>query len=70
MTKTDQKADELRAMLGEIELEVLTRPFTLADAIREGSQVSTISSEGWGNGDSACALHAAVISAKAHNFKL
>lgn len=69
-TKTEQKVDELKAMLpelGTMELDVLSRPFTLADAIREGSLVST-QAIGWGDGDKQCALHAAVISARAHNL--
>jgi hypothetical protein len=70
-SKTDQKAKELSDLrkqeLGEIELDVLARPFTLADAIREGSKV-TAKEEGWGDGDKACALHAAVISAQSRNL--
>ncbi|MEI4872730.1 hypothetical protein Q8G47_28805, partial [Klebsiella pneumoniae] len=58
---------ELRAELGEIEMDVLTN-FTLADAIREGGKVSVENKDGWGNGDSACALHSAVISAKSRDY--
>lgn len=78
MSKIDEKAAELSKTLGldaetqrdlgEIEMNVLTRPFTLADAIREGSMVTSHSTEGWGDGESACALSAAVISAKAHGY--
>jgi len=78
MTKIDEKAAELSktlgldaetmAVLAEAELKELTRPFTLGDAIREGSLVTTHSTEGWGDGESACALSAAVISAKAHGY--
>lgn len=78
MTKIEEKAAELSKTLGldadtqrdlgEIELKVLTRPWTLADAIREGSLVTTHSTDGWGDGESACALSAAVIAAKAHGY--
>jgi hypothetical protein len=68
MQKTDEKAAELQKALERdlrgIELDVLTN-YTLADAIREGSSVSK-QAYGWGNGNEACALHAAVIAAKAH----
>lgn len=58
--------DRLKAELGEIEMNVLTK-FTLADAIREGSTVST-QEYNWGHGDSACALSAGAISAAARGF--
>lgn len=57
---------ELRKMLGEIELGVLTK-YTLADAIREGCKV-TEQARGWGSGGQACALSAAVIAAKARGY--
>lgn len=66
MNRLDEKADELRATLGEIEMDVLTS-YTLADAIREGAGVSK-QAYGWGNGDNACALTAAVIAAKARGY--
>ena len=66
MSKVDEKVDELKEMLGEIEMDVLTN-FTLADAIREGSSVTT-QAVGWGNGETACALTGAVISAKARGY--
>lgn len=66
MSKIDEKAAELEAMLGEIELR--TMEYTLADAIREGSSV-TEQAYNWGDGyNNACALTAAVISAKARGF--
>ena len=73
MSKIDEKAAELsetlKADLGKIELDVLARPFTLADAIREGSLVTAQSPEGWGDvKNTACALTAAVISARAHGY--
>ena len=76
MSKIDEKAAELtevldaqtKAALAEAELNVLTRPYTLGDAIREGSLVTTHNTSGWGDGESACALSAAVIAAKAHGY--
>jgi hypothetical protein len=59
--------DELRSMLREIELDVTTA-YTLADAIREGSMVTTQKVGGWGNGGEACAMSAAVISARARGY--
>ncbi len=66
MNKIDEKATELKEMLGGIELAVLTN-YTLADAIREGSSVSEQSYD-WGDGARACALSAAVIAAKARGY--
>lgn len=64
--KIEEKVDEIKAMLGEVEMDVLTN-FTLADAIREGSTV-TEQAFAWGDGENACALSAAVLSAKARGF--
>lgn len=70
MSKIQEKADELteilKSDLGEIEMNVLTN-YTLADAIREGSKV-TDQAYAWGNGDTACAMSAAVIAATARGF--
>lgn len=70
MIKIDEKAtelgDELRKELGEIELR--TMEYTLADAIREGSSVTEQAVGKFGNGLTACALTAAVISAKARGY--
>lgn len=66
MNKIDEKVEELKATLGEIEMKVMTE-YTLADAIREGSSVTT-QEYGWGNGETACALTAAVISAKSRGY--
>jgi len=69
-TRLDEKADELSASLvseiNEIGMGVLTG-YTLADAIREGSTV-TDQAYNWGNGDTACALTAGVIAAKARGY--
>lgn len=69
MTKLDEKAAELTELqrdLRDIELNVVTS-YTLADAIREGSLVTT-KANGWGNGEQACALHAAVIAARSRGY--
>lgn len=75
-TKFDEKVVELRkslgldaetmAMLGETEMKVVTG-YTLADAIREGSTVSE-QSYNWGDGETACALTAAALAARARGF--
>jgi hypothetical protein len=75
MNRLDEKAVELRstldlddatkAELGAIELK--TMEYGLADAIREGSMVSD-QAYNWGDGDTACALTAAVIAAKARGY--
>lgn len=67
MNKTEQKIDELKAELAGIEEEVMMRPLTLADVMREGSKITT-QAFNWGNGDTACALHAAAISASARGL--
>lgn len=66
MSKVDEKVDELKQELGEIELDVMTG-FTLADAIREGSTVSEQAYD-WGTGETACALTAGFLSAKARGY--
>lgn len=76
-TKIDEKAEVLRtrvdldedtkALLAEIDMRVMTG-YTLADAIREGSTVSEQEVGGWGDGDTACALTAATIAAKARGY--
>jgi hypothetical protein len=69
MNKIDNKAAEiskaLQAELGDIELT--TMEFTLADAIREGSMVSN-QAYTWGDGETACALTAGVLSARARGW--
>lgn len=65
-TKFDDKvaelSDQLKAELGDIDLKA--EKYTLADAIREGSRVTT-QAFNWGNGNSACALSAAAVGARA-----
>lgn len=67
MNKIDEKAAQLSEMLkselGEIELNVVANT-TLADVMRAGAKVTT-QAYNWGNGDTACALTAAVIGMKA-----
>lgn len=69
MSLIDKKAlelsENLKKDLGEIELR--TMEYSLADAIREGSSVSE-QAYNWGDGETACALTAAVIAAKARGY--
>lgn len=68
MTKTDEKVDELKGILEATEVKELDRlNYRLSDAIREGATI-TNQANGWGDGEQACALHAAVISAKARGY--
>jgi len=53
--------------LREIEMGVLTEGVTLATLIREGSMVSK-QAYNWGDGETACALTAAALSAKARGL--
>lgn len=59
--------EETKAMLGEIDMRVRTG-YTLADAMREGSTVTTQKIGGWGDGETACALTAATVAAKARGY--
>lgn len=66
--KVDEKIEELRRELGEIELGVLTKGYSLPDAIREGATV-TEQAKGWGDGsESACALTSAYLSVRARGM--
>lgn len=64
-TKTEEKVQELTEKIDPKSLERMN--YRLSDAIREGSTV-TKQAEGWGDGENACALHSAVIAAKARGF--
>lgn len=77
-TKSEEKIEELQALLdtvevdgieNETEIKELTRMTTyrLSDAIRSGSQVSK-QANGWGDGDTMCAMHAAVVDAHARGY--
>lgn len=70
MNRVNEKAAELRqlrAELGDVEMRVITN-YTLADAIREGSQVTEHEQSGWGDGVRACALTTAVVAARSHGW--
>jgi hypothetical protein len=68
-TKIDEKVDALKGIIDATEITELNRMnFRLSDAIREGSSVTDQEVGGWGDGDTACALSAAVISAKARGY--
>lgn len=65
MRTVEETVEETRKAISDEQLESLTRNPTLADLIRVGSAV-TVQTSGWGNGqDTACALSAAYIGAKA-----
>ena len=65
---TQDKIVELRGILDATEVKELERlNYRLSDAIREGASI-TEQAHGWGTGANACALHAAVISAKARGY--
>lgn len=66
--KIDEKADELRKTLGEIELGVVTEGYTLAQAMREGCLVTEKQEGSWGNGDTACGNSAAYLALKARGI--
>lgn len=65
----DSKVAELQQELENIEMDVLTQGYTLADAIREGC-LTTQKAEGWNNQDysNVCALTAAHLAAKARGI--
>ena len=67
MDKIDEKTEELRKELANIELDVMTQGYTLSDAIREGCKV-TDKEEGWGDGNTACTLSAGYLAAKARGL--
>ena len=68
MLKTAEKANELKGIIDATEAaEIKRMNYRLSDAIREGSKVSA-QAVGWGDGENACALHAAVIAAEARGY--
>lgn len=70
MNTTKEKVEELKGILDATEVsEIKNMNYRLSDAIREGSSV-TEQAEGWGHGEQACALHAAVISARARGIEI
>jgi hypothetical protein len=64
----DRKVAELENALGVIELKVTTEGYTLADAMRDGTQVTQKATNSWGNGDTACGWTAAFLAAKARGL--
>lgn len=66
MNKIDEKVEEIKAVIDEIGMDVATS-YTLADAIREGSQFTT-QAYNWGDGETACAMSAAVLAARARGY--
>jgi hypothetical protein len=65
MEKTIEKAHELQEVIDE-RFKAMTQ-LKLSDAIRLGSQNST-QAQGWGDGETQCALHAGVQAAIALGF--
>lgn len=63
----EEKIEEIRSNISDTALDEMVRPFHLADAILEGSAVSD-QAFAWGDGANACALSAAVMSAKARGY--
>ena len=59
--------EDTQKMMGEIELGVHTR-FTLADAIRDGVQVSDQAYDWTDEEGNMCAMSAAVVAAKARGY--
>jgi len=69
MNKTEEKIDELKGILEATEVADLDRMnYRLSDAIREGASVTGKATGSWGQGEQACALHAAVIAASARGY--
>lgn len=67
-SKTAEKVDELKGIIDATEVKELERmQYRLSDAIREGSQMAP-QANGWGDGETMCALHAAVTAAKARDY--
>lgn len=66
LTPLEQATEKVREQISDKDLERMTS-YTLADAIREGSSVTT-QAYNWGNGETACALTAAAIAAKARGY--
>lgn len=66
-TLTIPEVETLRADLRAIELDVTTS-YTLADAIREGGQVTSKATGAFYKPGEACAMTAAVIAATARGY--
>lgn len=66
MSKLDEKTDELRGMLEEIEID--TMQYSLADAIREGCLNTKQATNTFGDGENMCAMASAVLAARARGY--
>lgn len=62
----DEVVEALRTTLSGIEESVVTQ-VSIADLIRKGASETTMA-KGWGDADSACALSAAGLAAKALGY--
>jgi hypothetical protein len=62
--------ERLTELISDEDLEAMVRPYTLADAIREGSSVTDQHIGGWVDESSnkACALSAAFVACKARGM--
>jgi hypothetical protein len=76
-SRLDIKADELKALLGEIELDVTTERLTLSQLMREGTRVtghakgayhSTSCDEDGEEEENTCGLASAYVALKAHGL--
>lgn len=66
---TREKVDELKGIIDATEVSEIRRMnYRLSDAIREGASITHKATGSWGQGDSACALHAAVIGARSRGY--
>lgn len=66
-TLTQEQQDVVDRIKEQVDNIERIGQYTLADAIREGAQF-TEQAHGWGDGDKACALHAAALAAKARGY--
>lgn len=64
---TADPVDRLRSAIDSAELESLTS-YSLADAVREGCTVTRKLEGGWLQGNSACVMGAAAVSARARGY--
>lgn len=63
----EQSIEKIRQELGDIEMGIMTEGLTLSQLMREGSKVTTQAYD-WGNGEQACALHAAELALRARGL--
>jgi hypothetical protein len=68
-SRLDIKADELKALLGEIELDVTTERLTLSQLMREGTRVTGHERGAYSrDGENTCGLASAYVALKAHGL--